>query len=322
MKNLLQLAFVSLLLAALCCGIGEAAPAYPTKPVDLIVPFAPGGVTDLVARAVADQVRKTFKQPINVVNKPGGNTVPAWVDVINSPPDGHTLFAVSPPSSSMLPNVVKKPPFKIMDQTFIGMTSVAPMALIVPASSPMKSFKDLVLEAQKNPETFTWTSLGGAGGQDFSIRQFLKAIGVDVLKTKPVMSQGGAQAVTLTAGGHVTMGSGTVISATPAIRAGTVRPLAVTSRERHPDLPDVPTTSELGYPTINYLNWSGISGPPNLPPHVVETWEKAQQEMLRNAEIISLLKKIGAAPFYHNARETREYVMRETEEVSILWGWK
>jgi tripartite-type tricarboxylate transporter receptor subunit TctC len=295
---------------------------YPSRAIDIIVPMAPGGAADLSCRVAATFLKKKWNIPINMVNKPGGNTVPACLDVFNAAPDGYTLLAVSPPSSSMLPNVVRKLPFKIMDQTFIGMTSVAPMVLIVPASSPIKSFNDLVNEAQKNAENFTWTSLGGAGGQDFSIRQFLRAIGVDVLKTKPVMSQGGAQAVILTAGGHVTMGSGTAISATPAIRAGTVRPLAVTSKDRHPDLPDVPSTSELGYPMINYLNWSGISGPPNLPPYIVKIWESNQQEMLKNVEIISLLKKIGAMPFYHNARETREYVMRETEEVFKLWGLK
>lgn len=295
---------------------------YPTRAIDLIVPFAPGASTDLWTRITADYLKNKWGVPVNVVNKPGGNTVPACLEVYNSKPDGYTLLADNNPSSSMTPIVVKSLPYKIMDRTFIAMTAIVPMVPIVHSGSTFKSLKDLEIEAKKDPENFTWTSLGGAGAQDFTCRQFIKAIGVDVFKTKPIMSQGGAHAVTLTAGGHVKLGVGTTSGALPAISGGMVRPLAITSKTRDPNLPDVPTTAELGYPTVSCLYWIGVSGPPNLPSLIVDKWDKTLQEMLKDPEILSRLKKIMALPFYHNAKGMREYVTKETEEVATLFGLK
>ncbi len=295
---------------------------YPTRAIDIIVPFAPGASTDLVTRITAFFLNKKWAVPVNVINKPGGNTVPACLEVYNAKPDGYTLLADNNPSSSMLPVVVKNLPFKIMDRTFIAMTAITPMVIIVPSSSPFKNLKDLEIEAKNSPENFTWTSLGGAGAQDFTSRQFIKAIGVDVTKTKPVMSQGGAQAVILTAGGHVKMGVGTTSGALPAIKAATVKPLAITSKTRFSDLPDVATTTELGYPSVSCIYWMGISGPPNLPAYISDRWDKALQEMLSDTEVMSKLKNIMAVPFYRNASATKEYVLEETEEVARLWGLK
>lgn len=218
--------------------------------------------------------------------------------------------------------VMKTLPFDVMNRTFLGIVGQTAHVPIVSLSSPFKSLKELEAEAKKSPESFTWTSLGGASLQDYVIRQFLKAVNVDVAKTKPVMSQGGSQAVTLTAGGHVKMGSATASSALPAIQGNLVRPLAITSSTRWPDLPDVPTTRELGYPTITGIQWNGISGPANLPPVVIEKWNKTLEEMLKDPEVVANLRKIGAGPFYHDTHQAREFVLKEKEQVAILWGLK
>jgi tripartite-type tricarboxylate transporter receptor subunit TctC len=324
-KKFFSMILFSVLILFITVWTGQvgAQEKYPTRGIDIIVPFTPGGATDLVERVLASYLNRKWGVPINVINKPGGNTVPACLEAYNAKPDGYTLLGDSNPSSSMLPIVVRNLPFKIMDRTFIAIAAVTPMIIIVPSSSPIKSLKELEGEAKKGPETFTWTSLGGAGAQDFTSRQFLKAIGIsDVSKTKPIMSQGGAQAVVLTAGGNVKMGVGTTSGAIPAISGGTVRPLAITSKTRYPDLPDVPTTTELGYPTVKCLFWIGVSGPPNLPTQILDKWDKALQEMLKEPEVISKLKNVGAVPFYHNPQEMKDYVMKETEEVAILWGLK
>jgi tripartite-type tricarboxylate transporter receptor subunit TctC len=295
---------------------------YPTRAIDIIVPFAPGAATDLVSRLTAAFLNKKWGVPVNVVNKPGGNTVPACLEVYRATPDGYTILADNNPSSSMTPIVVKNLPYTIMDRTFIAMTATSPMVVVVHPPSSYKSLKDLESDAKKDPGGFTWTSLGGAGAPDFTTRQFLKVIGVEVTRTKPIMSQGGSQAVVLTAGGNAKMGLGTVSACLPAIKGGMVRPLAVTSKQRWPDLAEVFTTLELGYPTVNHQYWIGVSGPPKLPSHIVEIWDGAFQEMLKDPEIISKLKNIGCILFYHNSREMKEYVMKETEEVRELWGLK
>jgi tripartite-type tricarboxylate transporter receptor subunit TctC len=299
----------------------ESQENYPKRPIEIIVPYAAGGSTDLSARIVTAYLSKSWGSPINVINKPGGNTVPALLELYQSPPDGYTLLAEGNGSSSMLPVVVKDLPFKIIDRTFVSITIMAPQVIIVSSTSDCKSIKDLEAIAKKSPETFTWTSLGGTGPNDFGTRQFLKHIGVDVSRTKPIMSQGGSQSVIHTAGGHVVMGFSSLSSALPAIKAGTVIPLAVTGGSRFQDLPDVPTTAEVGYP-ITAVQWCGISGPPNLPRHILEKWEKSLQQILKNEEVIAKLRNIGQLPFYHDANAAREFIANETTEVEKLWRGK
>ncbi len=317
------LALVSILL--MLSGWADQAqsqPKYPTRAIEIICPYNPGASTDLVDRITAQYLNRKWGVPVNVVNKPGGNTVPACLEVYNSAPDGYTVFGDSLPATSQLPVVVKNLPFKIMDRSFINMVALTPMVVIVPSTSPFKSMKELETEARKDPGNLTWTCLGGSAAIDFTLRQVLKAWDVDILKTKPIMCQGGSQAAMLTAGGHVKLGGGTVSGALPAINAGTVRALAVTSKQRWPELPDVPTTEEAGYPSVNVQNRLGFSGPPKLPSSIVEVWEKAAQEMIKDPDVISKLKNIGAVPYYQNARETRELTRKEIEEVEILFRVK
>jgi tripartite-type tricarboxylate transporter receptor subunit TctC len=295
---------------------------YPTRAIDIVCPFSPGGGTDLMNRVMAPYLSRRWGVPVNMVNKPGGNTVPACLEVYGARPDGYTILADGTPSAGMLPVVVKNLTFKISDRTFIASVSIVPFVLSVPAASPFKTLKELVDEAKKDPESFTWTSLGGASLHDYTIRQFLKDIGVDVLKTKPIMSQGGSQAVVLTAGNNVKLGGGTTSSCLPAIRAGTIRALAVTSKDRWIDLPDVPTTAEAGYPGVNAVQWNGPSGPGHLPPAVVDVWDRALQGFVKDPETISRFRNIGALPFYLNAREVRDYALKETEEIIKLWSGK
>ncbi len=222
----------------------------------------------------------------------------------------------------MLPNAVRELPFKIMDRTFIAMTALIPEVVIVASNSPFKTLKDVETFAKQSPEKLTWTSLGGTSPIDFVVRQFLKAIDVDVAKTKAVISQGGSQAVVHIAGGHVMLGVSSVSSALPAMKAGTIKALALTSKTRFPDLPDLPTTAEAGYPGVNAVQWVGVSGPPKLPSGVIELWDKALQELLRDPDTIGKLRNIGAVPFYHNTSATREFVTKEEEEVRKLWASK
>ena len=314
------------LFALVTMGVGlnkeaQCQPKYPTRAIDIIIVFSPGGGTDTVIRLAAPYLTKKWGVPINVINKPGGNTLPANMDLYSAPPDGYTLLADCQPSSSMLGVVVKDLPFNIMDRTFMAMYTSAPMAFIVPASSPFKTLQDVATEAKRDPENFTWASLGGVSGQDFVTRQLFKAIGVDVLKTKPVMAKGGSQATALTAGGHVKLGSTNVISARASIKANLIRLIGVT-RERNVDFPDVPTTAELGFPTVDCIYWTGISGPPKTPPHIVNIWDKAIQELLADEKFVAQLVGVGFKPHYLNAQGMKAYVVKEMAEVNELYDVK
>jgi tripartite-type tricarboxylate transporter receptor subunit TctC len=212
-------------------------------------------------------------------------------------------------------------PFKVMDRTFISTFCITPFAFMVPSTSPYKSLKDAMEDAKKDPEHFTWISLGGTSGHDWLFRQFFKVAGVDVSKTQPVMVKGGTEAAAMVGGGHVKIGSSPIVSSRALAKSGALRYLAI-CRERNSEFPDVPTTAELGYPTINVATWVGFSGPPKLPSHIVDTWERTLKEIVKEPEFISRLAGIGSNVFYLDSAGMREFVKKQIEEIAELWGKK
>lgn len=309
-----------LLLALVLLPGAALAQGYPTRAIDLIVPFAPGGSTSLTARAVAQSLEELWKVPVRVVAKPGGNTVPAVEEVMRAAPDGYTLLADSPASSSMLEVVVKNPPMPVLDRSFVGMVAHTPMIFVVSAESPFKTMQEAIDRLKSDPATFTWTSLGGAGAQDYTFRQLFKAVGVDIRKTRPVASKGGAEAVTMAAGGHVMMGAGSWSAVAPLLQAGKLRVLAVASDSRFPPLPDIPTMADLGHPSVRILFWFAVSGPPNLPANVVAAWTQGLAAISKDPKFQSALANIGMVPYLHDATRLRTFVTDEKKTVEALWA--
>ncbi|MDO8876760.1 MAG: tripartite tricarboxylate transporter substrate binding protein [Pseudolabrys sp.] len=305
----------------LILGIGSAAAQdkYPSKAVELIVPFAAGGSTDLGGRVLAKILEAKWGVPVRIINKPGGNTVPAVSEVMQAKPDGYTMLMDGPPQSSMLETVVKNLPFKTTDRTFVAIAAYTPMKFVVPYESPFKTLKDAVDAVKKNPSTFTWTSLGGAGAQDMAFRQFFKAIDVDPAKTRPIALKGGSEAITMTAGGHVNLGVGSYSSIAAPLDAKRIRVLAVASPERWPNLPDSPTTAEAGFPSIEVLYWIGISGPPNLPAHITKVWDDTLIEVTKSKEFRDGLLKVGLLPLYRNAKDMADRVQKEAAQTKALY---
>ncbi|HWV55408.1 tripartite tricarboxylate transporter substrate binding protein [Pseudorhodoplanes sp.] len=306
----------------LLAGIGSATAqdAYPTKAVEIIVPFAAGGSTDLGGRVLAQKLEAKWGVPVRIVNKPGGNTVPAVSELMRAKPDGYTLLMDGPPASSMLETVVKDLPFKVLDRTFLGVTAYTPMKFIVPYDSPFKTLKDVAAAVKSDPSSFTWTSLGGAGAQDMTFRQFFQAIGVEAGKTRAIQLKGGSEAITMTAGGHVKLGVGSYSSIAAPLNAKRIRLLAVAAPQRWPNLPDVPTTAEAGFPSVEVLYWIGVSGPPNLPPHIAKIWDEALSEIDKTDAYREGLLRIGLLPLHENAKAMVERVKREAVETKKLYG--
>ncbi|WP_375459945.1 tripartite tricarboxylate transporter substrate binding protein [uncultured Enterovirga sp.] len=309
-----------LVAAALCASPAVFAQSYPTKAIDLIVPFAPGGSTGLTARALGQALEERWRVPVRVVSKPGGNTVPAVEEVMRSAPDGYTVLADSPASSSMLEIVVKRLPFKVMDRTFLGMSAQTPMIFIAPSDTPFQTMADAVERLKREPSSFTWTSLGGAGAQDYTFRQLFKATGIDVARTRAVASKGGSEAVTMTAGGHVMMGAGSWSAVGPLLNAKKLKALAVASPTRFPALPDVPTMAELGMPSVEILFWFSISGPSGLSPEVVKAWDEALDAVSKDPKFVAALTSVGMVPYVHDALRVREMVAAEKRVVETLWA--
>jgi tripartite-type tricarboxylate transporter receptor subunit TctC len=308
--------------AAVVLGFGPAAAQdkFPNRPIELIVPFAPGGSTDLGGRVIAQAMEAKLGVPVRIVNKPGGNTVPAVTEVMNAKPDGYTLLVDGPPQSSMLDTAVKNLPFKVQDRTFINIAAYTPMMFIVPGDSPIKTLKEAAEAAKADPGSFTWTSLGGAGAQDMANRQFFKAIGVDVTKTRPLQLKGGSEAITMTAGGHVKMGVGSYSSIGAPLQANRLRVIAVAAPERWPNLPEVPTAIELGYPTVETLYWIGFSGPPGMPKDIADFLDKTVKDIVSDKAVVDGLLKVGLKPLYLDADGMKKRVEKERAETQDLWS--
>jgi tripartite-type tricarboxylate transporter receptor subunit TctC len=295
---------------------------YPTRGIDLICGYAAGGGTDTNARVVADWLKRKWGVPLNVINKPGGGSIPANLEVYNAKPDGYTLMADCQSSCGMLEFSGVKLPFKVMDRTFVVFYAFVQSVFAVPSQSNVKSLKDLEAEIKRDLENFTWNSQGRGSSTDLDVRGLMKEIGCDISKTKPVTSRGGGEAISLLSGGHIKLGVSTVNSFLPGIQAGTIRPLAVTGRERHAFLPNVPTAAEQGYPYISDKPqwWTGITGPPNIPSYVVEEWNKALVEIFKDPQFISKMKNIGSTPTYINSSDARKHVENEINVAKELWG--
>lgn len=286
---------------------------YPTRAIEVIQPFAPGGSTDITVRQVAEYVKKKLGIPVNVISKAGGRGIPAILEVYQAKPDGYTILADSQASSSMLAAATaaaKDLPFEVMDRTFVATFNAIPYVIFVPSTSPFKTLKDFIEGTKTGIKDVSYTA--GPTALEYALRQLFDAAGVDISKAKAVMVKGASEAVLLAAGGHVTIGAAALGTTIPAIKAQTIRPLLITSKNRWPELPDLPSSAELGYPAVDSVYWSGISGPPKLPSYISDIWNKAIQEMLANPGFVSQFKNSGAMPFYNNGQATAELVKKET----------
>jgi tripartite-type tricarboxylate transporter receptor subunit TctC len=219
----------------------------------------------------------------------------------------------------MLELVVRNPPFKITDRTFLGTVGEGSMMLIVPGTSPYKSVAELAAAWKANPAGLTWASAGGNSALDLGARRLAHAAGITITQTRPINHRGGSEVTTRIAGGHVDFGFGSWTTVSSYHASGTVRVLAVSSEKRLPQLPDVPTTGEAGFPTVLVFNWIGLSGPANMPPAVVAKWETALKAMSEDPAVLQKLANIGVVPFYNNGEKTRQMIINDQKVVTDLW---
>ena len=297
-----------------------AAQQFPSKVVEIVGPHSPGGSTDAGARVLAKALQEKWKNPVRVVNITGGNTVPAVDDVMRSPPDGHKVLVDLMSSSSLLSIVVPNLPYKVTDRTFVTLTMQTSMFLVVNANSPYQSMNDVVAAIKKDPRSITWTSLGGTGVIDLAFRKLFKHIGVDVAQTRAVASKGGADAAVQVAGGHVMFGAGSYAANAPFITSKKVRVLAVFADKRSSLLPDVPSTTELGYPGIETVQWNGFSAAPNTPKAIVDVWHAAVKDVLGDKDVVTALGRGGNEPFIGDGPMMKKIVEDEMKVLAEVFG--
>lgn len=292
---------------------------YPTRAIELVVAFAPGGGADAVARIMAKHLSEQLGIPMNIVNKAGGNQIPAVLSVLNARPDGYTLLEELNTTSS-LQSMVKDLPYKIEDRSFGPMMVEGPMVLAVNGKSPWKSLKDLIDAAKKDPSNFTWGRLGGTATADLTIMKLLVAGGIDLGKTKPVGFTGAGPAVTSVAGGHIMLASDGAASVIPLKASGDVKALAVTGTKRLASMPDVPTTTEAGFASVDVITWFGISGPKGLAKNVMDALAAAAKKVVEDPTYAKELEAVGRYPRFLSPKQMQEFVSKEAEGYKAFYA--
>jgi len=271
------------LLAAILAFLALAAPAfaqaYPTKPIRLIVPFTPGSPVDASARVIAKEMQARLGQSIVLDKRPGAGTTLGAKAAAGAEPDGYTLLYIS---NGHVFGLYSDPGYDTV-KSFAPVATVAGWSqlLVVSSSIPVKTVSELVAYAKANPGKVTFGF--GLGTPPQIMGEYLKALtGADIVS---VPYRGGVQAITDMLGGRIHMYFGPVLNLLPHIREGKVRPLATTSATRYPDLPDVPTVAESGFPQLELNAWTGILAPAGTPAAVISTLNAAVNDGLRSAEL-------------------------------------
>jgi len=285
-----------------------AAQSYPNRPVRLVVPFAAGGSTDMVARALAPKLNEIFGQTFIVDNRPGGGTVIGTEAVARSPADGYSLLVVPAPftiNPSLLPKLPYDP---INDFTPITLINTTPLVVVVNPSVPARNVKELIALAKSKPGTLNFGSSGTGGSNHLAGELFNAMAGVKMLH---VPYKGNAPALTDLVGGHVDLIFNGLTSAYPMIKANRLRPIAMTSLKRSAVLPEVPTLDESGLKGFEAVAWNGLSGPAKTPPEAVEKLSGAIRKVLANPDMRERLKSEGSDPVGSTPAEFAKFLRDE-----------
>ena len=288
LETLRRAAFAVLALAF--AGVANAADTFPTKPLKLIVGFAPGGAADTVARAFADPMSRILGQPVIIENRAGAGSSIAAEVVAKSAPDGYTILIASPASISVNPALNSKLHYKPSDLAPVTKVSTSPLVLVVNPATQIDSVKELIAVAKRSPGTLNYATSGVGSAPHFGAVSFGQVTGVEMTH---VPFKGGAPAVVSVVAGDTQLTFGTPPSVLPMVKAGRLRALAVTSPERSPLMPDVPGMTESGVPGFGIAFWYGIFAPAGTPQDIVRTLFNAAIAAGQRPEVKMLLAREG-----------------------------
>ena len=244
----------------------QTAGGYPARPLRIIVPLAPGGNVDLVVRSLAQQLTENLGQQVIVENRPGASSLVGTQLAAKAAPDGYTLLAMAN-TFAMVPSIVANPGYDpLKDFTGVTLTCLVPQVLVVNPALPVRSVKQLIALAKSRPGEISYATSGPGGTGHMATELFSRQVGVKMLH---VPYKGNAQAIIDVIGGQVMLMFDQVSTSEPHIKAGKLRPLAVTSRTRSPLFPDLPTIDEAGVPGFEDITFNGLVAPAGTPREIL-----------------------------------------------------
>jgi tripartite-type tricarboxylate transporter receptor subunit TctC len=277
----------------------------------MVVPYPPGGPTDITARVVAAEMSKTIGQSVVIDNRPGASGMIGSEMVTKAAPDGYTLLA-NASIHVINPSVYPDMRFDaIKDFTPITQLAQVPLVLVVPANSPIKSVKDLVEYAKANPGKVNFGSAGSASAQHLAGESFKIAAGIQM---QHIPYKGSAPALTDLAGGQLQLMFDSMPSATPMINSGKLRAIAVTTTVRAKARPDLPTIAESGFPGFDISTWYAYWAPKGTPADIIEKLAASAAQALKNPEVIAKYEAMGAEPVGSTPAQFAAYVESEAKK--------
>ena len=297
------LLFIAILLSS--AGMVQAEERYPARAIELVCPFDAGGGASLSVHAYSEDLAKFLKVPVNVVNRSGSTGVSGTAYVFRSKKDGYTLLGAPDVSLVIMPVISKEavPYDPLKDFIPLAYLGSNPSVFAVKKDSPFKTLTELIDYARKNPDKLK-NATAGVGSE--SSLNMLRLCNIAKIKIGEIPFKGGADVVTMLLGGHMDIASSSLASLTPQLKAGTIRALAITSKSRTKDLPDVPTTTELGYPEVNLVLWHAVYAPAGVPQQVIDVLIPALEKVLKSPEVVRRGIQAGLEVEYKSPAEIRK----------------
>ena len=304
-----------MLLATLGVCTAAQAQAWPTKPVKVVVAFTAGGTTDILARAVGQQLNERLKQPFVIENKPGAGGNTGTEMVVRAAPDGYTLIVNSVGPVAVNPTLYPKLPYNpLVDLVPIVQIAEVPNVLVVHPSLPVKTVDEFIAHAKANPNKLNYGSTGVGTSSHLSGYILGKRAGIDTVH----VPYKGADALRDLLAGRVQFMFATIPSVKQHIDAGSLRAVAVSSAKRSRSLPDVPTVAERGFPGFEAGSWFGFFAPKGTPPEVATVLNKAVNEIIAVPAFQAQMIKEGADPAGGSPQDFAQFVQREFEKWRVI----
>lgn len=304
-----------LMYSGICKDLLGAERAFPSKSIQLLVGFGPGGSTSMSGRIMAGTLSELLGTPVILSHKTGAGGALAPTQVAKSKADGYTLLVANTGPIAIAP-AIRRLDYKIEDFEFLGQYAVEPMGLVVRSEAPWKTVEELVAYAKKNPGTLKFAMDGVNTPSNFGMELFKSAAGG--LKIDGVPFTSGAEMVTAVLGGHAQMAYSYMMSAKGPYEGGRVRILAVGTERRLEEYPDIPTFVEVGYPEVKWGPWYGIAAPAGIPKEVSNKLKDSVAKAAQNSEVQKLLSKIGIIPVYKEPGEFTKFIKEEHQKVLKL----
>ena len=295
-------------------GAAAAAEPYPTRPIRYVVASAPGGIADLTARLLAPALSQALGQPVVVENRTAGGILVGAELVARAPADGHTLFSATP-QIAIAQSMYRKAAFNVRRELApVALVGLIPNVLVVNPKTPAASVRELVDLARAHPGKLNYSSTGAGTSVHLTAELLKYRAQVDIVH---VPYRGAAAAMSALVAGDVDMLVDSLPPSLPHIRAGRARPLAVTTSERVPQLPDVPTMIEAGFPGFEVWGWSGVATTTGTPAAVIHSLENEIRRALEDRQTAALYERVGLTLHFLGARDFGAFWDAEIEKFAL-----